>query len=848
MKLLGRISVFPAVPERIGRLNELAYNLWWIWHPKAQALYRLLDPELWEQVDHNPVKLLREVMQDRLNWAAADPDYLALYDKVMGDLDAYMHPSSTWFSQQHPDSQDELIAYFSAEFGLHEALPIYSGGLGVLSGDHCKTASDLGIPLVGVGFLYPQGYFRQLIDASGWQQARYEKINFSEVPARPALDANGQQIMISVELPGRTIYARVWHFQVGRVSLYLLDTDVAQNAPADRELFARLYAGDKEMRISQEVMLGIGGVRALRALGLHPTVWHMNEGHSAFLVLERVRELIAQGVPFAAACEAVKASTVFTTHTPVPAGHDAFGFDLMDRYFGHFWPQLGIDRETFLNLGRYDYPWGPQFSMTVLALRMSGRRNGVSQLHGAVSRRMWQSLWPGTPVEEVPIGAITNGIHVESWLAPEMAALYDRYLPPDWRDRLEDPETWKAILEIPDEELWMTHVRLKHEMIDFIRDRVRRQRLRHGSSMSQVAAAAELLDPNALTIGFARRFATYKRATLIFWDLDRLRGLLNNPNRPVQIIFAGKAHPADDPGKKLIQQIHQLSQQADFLGRIIFVEDYDLNIARHLVQGVDLWLNTPRRPNEASGTSGQKAAINGLLNCSTLDGWWPEGYNGANGWAFGETRELSDPQAQDEADALALYAVLEHEVIPLFYERDEAGVPRGWVRRMKEAIRSVTPRFNTRRMLREYLQEMYLPTAAHEHALSDDGFALAKALAAWRERVTTLWPQVSVTAQGPQDYAMTLGEAVEVTAEVDLGELSPDEVVVELVYGPRRDDTFEELKAVPMSMEEALGEGRYRYWALLRPHTSGNYAYGVRVMPTHQALPDKFDVRLVRWA
>jgi len=848
VKSLGRISVFPAIPERIHRLNELAYNLWWSWHPRAQALYRELDPELWERVDHNPVKLLRGLAQERLNAAAASPEYLALYDRVMEDFDAYMQSPSTWFSQQHPEAKDELIAYFSAEFGLHEALPIYSGGLGVLSGDHCKTASDLGLPFVGVGFLYPQGYFKQHIDSSGWQQASYEKINFSEVPARPALDDNGQQVMISVELPGRTIYARVWHFQVGRVSLYLLDTDVARNAPADRELFARLYGGDHEMRISQEIMLGIGGVRALRALGIRPTAWHMNEGHAAFLVLERMRELVAQGVPFPVAREVVMASTVFTTHTPVPAGHDTFGFDLMDKYFGSFWPQLGIDRETFLQLGRYDYPWGPQFSMTVLALRMSGRRNGVSQLHGEVSRRMWQSIWPETPVEEVPIGAITNGVHTESWLAPELAALFDQYLPSDWRQRLDDPETWERVSEIPAESLWGIHLHLKRRMIDFIRERVRSQRLRHGESVRQVAAVDDLLDPDALTIGFARRFATYKRATLIFRDLDRIRALLSDPDRPVQIIFAGKAHPADEPGKKLIQRIHQLSQQPEFQGRIIFVEDYDMNIARYLVQGADLWLNNPRRPNEASGTSGQKAAANGILNCSTLDGWWPEGFNGKNGWAFGETREFQDPDMQDEADALALYATLEQEVVPLFYDRDEAGVPHGWVQWMKEAIRSVAPRFNTRRMVREYIERMYLPAAAHGHALSENDFARARELAEWRERVAASWPQVTIAAQGPEDRAITLGQEVEVTAEVSLDGLSPDDVVVEVVYGLQYDDTFEELKAVPMALVETMESGRYRYQVRLRPESSGNYTYGVRVLPVHPALPDKFDTRLVRWA
>ncbi|MCS7220594.1 MAG: alpha-glucan family phosphorylase [Anaerolineae bacterium] len=848
MKILGQISVFPAVPTRLSRLNELAYNLWWSWHPAAQALYRDLDPELWERVEHNPVKLLRDLSQERLDAAASDPAYLAAYDQVITAFEAYLTSHASCLTQHHPQVRDELIAYFSAEFGLHESLPMYSGGLGILAGDHCKAASDLGIPLVGVGFLYPQGYFRQRIDAHGWQQATYEKIHFSEVPAQPALNSEGQQVMISVELPGRTVYARVWHIQVGRVNLYLLDTDVALNGHSDRELTARLYGGDQETRIAQEFVLGIGGVRALRALGIYPTVWHVNEGHCAFLVLERMRELVAQGLSFAAAREAVAANTVFTTHTPVPAGNDAFPFELIDRYFGHFWPQLHIDRETFLSLGRHDYPWGPQFSMTALALRTSGRRNGVSQLHGEISRRMWQPLWPETPTEEVPISAITNGVHLASWLAPELAELYDRYLAPDWRERIEQPETWAPLAEVPDEALWEVHCRLRHKMIDFIRHRVRRQRLRYGESAERISATAELLNPDALTIGFARRFATYKRATLLFRDLARLQALLSRPDRPVQIIFAGKAHPADEPGKKLIQTIHQLSQRPEFLGRIVFVEDYDINLARYLVQGVDLWLNTPRRPNEASGTSGQKASINGVPTCSILDGWWPEAYEGANGWAFGETREFADSEAQDDADAQALYMTLEEEIIPLFFERGEDGVPHRWVRVMKEAIRSVAPRFNTHRMVREYLEKMYLPAAKSWHAMSADDFALARELAAWRARVMAAWPFVRVTAHGPEDGTITLGEEIEVTAEVCLDKLSPEDVTVELVYGRQNGGVLQNLYAVPMTMEEKLEPGRYRYRTLLKPQASGNHAYGVRVLATHPALPDKFDARLMRWA
>jgi starch phosphorylase len=848
VKLLGQISVFPAIPERIGRLAELGYNLRWSWLPDAQTLYRDLDPALWEKVGHNPVKLLREIAQERLDAAAVRADYLAQYDQVIAEMDAYMHPQSTWFTQHYPDQQGETIAYFSAEFGLHESLPIYSGGLGVLAGDHCKAASDLGLPFVGVGFLYPQGYFQQQIDPSGWQQAIYEKLDFSEVPARPALDEKGEHVIISVELPGRIVYARVWRIQVGRIDVYLLDTDVAQNAPGDRELAARLYGGDQEIRIAQEFVLGIGGVRALRALGIEPTVWHMNEGHCAFLVLERMRELVAQGMDFAAAREAVKTNAVFTTHTPVPAGNDAFTFDLIDRYFGHYWPRLNTDRDSFLSLGQYDFPWGRLFGMTVLALRMSGGRNGVSQLHGDVARQMWQGVWPETPAAETPILAITNGVHTDSWLASELAALYDRYLGGDWRDRLEQPETWAPIADVPDGELWETHNQLKQQMVAAVRDRIARQRLRHGESSARVGAAAQLLNPDALTIGFARRFATYKRATLLLSDLDRLRVLLTQPERPVQIVFAGKAHPADDGGKGLIQRIHQLSQQPEFLGRIIFVEDYDVNLARYLVQGVDLWLNTPRRPNEASGTSGQKASLNGVPTCSALDGWWPEAYNQTNGWAFGETRNLPDADVQDAADTLDLYRVLEEEIIPLFYDRAGDGVPHGWVRVMKEALRTVAPHFSTRRMLQDYLQILYLPAAGRHHQMAADDFAVARRLADWRRRVTMGWPLVTIAGETAGAGAITLGAEVAVAAEVYLNGLAPADVTVELVYGAQDGSGVVASQVAVMEWVSQIEPGRHRYQGRFQPQASGSYGYGVRVLASHPALVDRFDARLVRWA
>ncbi|MCU0503381.1 MAG: alpha-glucan family phosphorylase, partial [Anaerolineae bacterium] len=635
MKSLGTLSVVAHLPRSIERLSELAYNLWWSWNPVAQALYRDIDADLWDAVNHNPVKFLRRVSQDKVARAAVDSAYLTRYTGVMDAFDTYMRPVRVWYQAPNPDMNVRTIAYFSAEFGLHESLPIYSGGLGILAGDHCKQASDLGLPFVGVGFLYPQGYFRQQIDANGRQEAIYEKLDFSEVPAKPALNGTGRELTISVDLPGRTIYAKVWRFQVGRIPIFLMDTDVERNAPADRELSARLYGGDVQMRISQELVLGIGGVRALRALGYQPDAWHMNEGHAAFLQLERLREYIEdKGMPFEQALWAIRGNSLFTTHTPVPAGNDAFNFDLMDRFFGDFWPKLGLDRERFLDLGRWQNPWGPQFSMTVLALRTAGYANGVSKLHGEVARRMWRSLWPEIPDGEIPIGHVTNGVHTDTWLHPELAALFDRYLDFGWRTAIDQLSTWAGVARIPDVDLWQQHTRARRQMLELIRKRTARQLTRAGAGPAEISVAARGLDPHAFTIGFARRFATYKRATLIFRDQERLKRILNDPARPVQIIFAGKAHPADEPGKSFIQQIYQLSHQPGFAGRILFVEEYDANIGRSLVSGVDLWLNNPRRPMEASGTSGQKAGLNGIPSFSVLDGWWVEGYDGTNGWTI----------------------------------------------------------------------------------------------------------------------------------------------------------------------------------------------------------------------
>jgi starch phosphorylase len=697
------------LPRRLRQLADLAYNLWWTWNSDADQAFKLIDPETWETTYHNPILFLRKVRPERLTSATQDRYYLDFYDGVIQAFDEYMNDAAkAWYARRHPGRLNQPIAYFSTEFGLHETLPIYAGGLGVLSGDYLKESSDLGLPLVAVGFLYTQGYFVQRITEDGWQEARYTTLSFDNLPVYPVLDDQSAPLTVSVDLPGREVQARLWRVQVGRLPLYLLDSNVESNQPSDRALTARLYTSDLESRISQEIILGIGGVRALRALGYNPAVWHLNEGHSAFLTLERIRELTVGGQSFEAAREAIKTSTIFTTHTPVPAGHDEFPQWLIDKFFSGYWPQLKLDRQAFIDLASHNQPWGETFSMAILAMRMSGQRNGVSALHGQVARRMWSYLWPERPVEEVPIGHITNGIHTCTWISRRLRHLYSKYLDPDWPQRLDDPEVWEGIERIPDKELWEVRRHLKRKLVAYMRERIRQQWRPGMVHPVQVIASGVLLDPYALTIGFARRFATYKRANLILRDADRLLELVNRPSMPVQVIFAGKAHPDDEPGKRLIQEVYQRVKRAENGGRLVFLEDYDLNLARYLIQGVDVWLNTPRRPNEASGTSGQKAALNGVLNCSVLDGWWREGYNGQNGWAIGEDQAYDDPEVGDAADAESLYTLLEEQIVPLYYERSADGLPSEWLGWVRQSICTLAPQFSMSRMVREYVSEMYL--------------------------------------------------------------------------------------------------------------------------------------------
>lgn len=699
-----------SLPRRINRLGELAYNLWWSWHPEAQRLYSRIDRDLWEQVNHNPVLFLRKVERSCLNAVINSRYYLEFYGRIMHEFDEYMQARNTWFTQTHPDLRNKPIAYFSMEYGIHEIFPIYAGGLGVLSGDHVKEASDLGLPFVAVGLFYGEGYFSQRITEDGWQEANYSMHALEDLPIMNVVDENGKPVTITIELPGREVIARVWEIHAGRVPLYLLDTSVAENSPADRALSARLYSSDQDVRISQEILLGIGGLRALRRLGYNPNVWHMNEGHSAFLVLERTREMIEAGNTFEKAVEIVRSSNVFTTHTPVPAGNDEFALWLVDKYFSHMWPELGLTREQFIDLARHAVTWGDTFSMPVLALRFSNGRNAVSELHGKVTRQMWQFIWPERRLDDIPITHVTNGIHIDTWLARRLGHLYDRYLGADWRERMDENDLWEQVLNIPDEQLWTVRRHLKRKLVGHIIELARGNWEQGKIHPVQTIAAGALLDPYALTIGFARRFAPYKRANLVLHDLDRLMKLLNKPGMPVQIIFAGKSHPDHEGGKMLIQEVYRTVKRFEGGGRLVFLEDYDMNLARYLIQGVDVWMNTPRRPNEASGTSGQKAALNGVLNFSVLDGWWREGYNGKNGWAIGEDNDVPDSAEQDAKDAKNLMDTLENDIIPLYYQDQTAdSLPVEWIARIKESIRTLAPLFNTRRMVKEYLDNLYVP-------------------------------------------------------------------------------------------------------------------------------------------
>jgi starch phosphorylase len=843
-------TVLPKLPDRLRSLHTIAYNLWWCWNAEAVALFRRINPDLFEALDHSPIRLLGATGQGRFEELADDEGFLAHMDRVDQALDHYMK-APTWFSATYKSDGDTQVAYFSAEFGIHESVPVYSGGLGVLAGDHLKSASDLGIPLVGVSLMYREGYFRQYLNVDGWQQERYPENDFFTLPLIPETDASGNPILVSAPLPDRDVQLRIWRIQVGRVPLYLLDANIPQNRQEDRAITAQLYGGDQHTRIQQEIILGIGGIRALRAIGKMPTVCHMNEGHAAFTGLERIRLLMEENrLDFASALEAVKAGTCFTTHTPVPAGNDAFPMSMMEQYLGDYVNRMGVDRNTLAGLGRQHLSNEQEpFGMTVLALKLANVSNGVSKLHGSVSRKMWKDLWPELPPGEVPITSITNGVHTQSWLSPEIAQLYDRYLGIQWEERPTDFAIWKRIDQIPDAELWRTHERCRERLVALARNRLKAQLKRRGSPPSEVSEADEILDPDALTIGFARRFATYKRGDLVFRNIERVISILNNKDRPIQFIFSGKAHPKDQGGKELIARVVQIARKPEFRRRVVFLEDYDMNICRHLIQGVDVWLNNPRRPLEASGTSGMKVVTNGGLNLSILDGWWCEGYDGDNGWAIGAGEEYADLTYQDEVESRALLDLLQQDIAPMFYKRGTDGLPRDWIRRMKRSIMTLVPVFNTNRMVEEYTSRCYIPSQRRAAKLRTDHLRAAKELAAWRRRIAKDWGLVKIEGvEAPVGDMLSVGAEFPVKVRVNLGAFAPEDVEVQLCHGVL--DAMGEIadpSATPLYPDAHRNGSTVLFGGSVPCHASGQFGFTVRVLPKHPNLPHLFEPGLVTW-
>ena len=846
-------TVAPSLPKELESLQELVYNLLWVWDHDLMELLIRLDPDLWEKTNHNPVLMLGMISQERLNSASRDDALLAQLERGYERYKKYLDTSSAWFHKTYTQIPPNQIAYFSAEFGITECLQNYSGGLGVLSGDHLKSASDLGLPLIGVGLMYQQGYFRQYLNIDGWQQERNPENDFYTLPIALERDKEGKPVMVSVDLEGRPVYAQIWRVRVGRIPLYLLDTNIPLNSRhEDQSITNQLYGGDRELRIRQEILLGIGGYRALKALGLAPAVFHMNEGHSAFLSLERCRDLMqTHKLSFAEAREASTAGLAFTTHTPVPAGNDYFTPELVERYFGHYYRDLGLSPKEFHGLGRQD-PHDEQeaFCMTILALKMAGNCNGVAKLHGVVSRKMWQKVWPGLPENEIPIISITNGVHAPSWISRDMAGLYDRYLGPRWREDSGEYGLWSRVHHIPDEELWRTHERRRERLVAFARARLRSQLEARGAPPSDLPQAAEVLNSQALTIGFARRFATYKRSTLLLRDAERLIKILTEKDRPVQIIFAGKAHPHDNPGKDLIRQIVHFERRAGVRRRMVFLEDYDMVVARYMVQGVDVWLNTPRRPLEASGTSGMKATLNGAINLSVLDGWWDEAYDAHTGWAIGRGEEYTDEAQQDEIESNALYDLLEKEIVPLFYSRGADDLPRQWITKMKGAMRAIGPQFNTNRMVREYTEKMYLPALDRGTDLSANNFARARQVAVWKQQLRDSWQGLKILEVSVDNHkTLKVGESVTVRAHVDLSNLKPEDVSVELFYGALNAQGEIENPKIALMKPTAKPKGTvYEFVGVNNLVMSGRLGHTVRVLPRHADLENPHKLGLVLWA
>ena len=844
-------NVTPTLPAALEPLREMSFNLWWTWEPSARRLFRQLDPELWNGTNHNPVRMLQLSRQSRLEELSQDKTFLRELKEVHDAFRNYLARKDTYGKTGAGSAIKNPVAYFSAEFGFHESIPNYSGGLGILASDHCKSASDLDLNFVAIGLLYRHGYFRQQIDKEGIQEAINLNQNFHHLPIREVRREDAK-LLISVPILDREVFAKLWELRVGRVSLYLLDTDTPENRAEDRLITAELYGGDLEMRMRQEIILGIGGVKALSALGIQPDVFHMNEGHSAFLALERIRRnVVEKKLDFYSALQVVAAANIFTTHTPVPAGNDSFPREMMRKYFGAFAKELNIPFEELFSFGQTRVDPNDPFSMTILALRLSRHANGVSKLHGEVSRLLWKDVWAGVPAHEVPITSVTNGIHTKTWMAPEFAALYRKHLGA-WEEHLTEPEFWRGVIDIPDAQLWETHQNLKLRLIEFVRERVRLRRQRLGESAEAIRKVDGILDPEILTVGFARRFATYKRGALLFSDKERLKRLLNDTTRPVQFIFAGKAHPRDEAGKAVIQEVYKFTREVGFENRVVFLEDYDSYIARRLVQGVDLWLNHPLRPLEASGTSGMKSAPNGGINLSVLDGWWREGYNGNNGWAIGAEIDNGSAEFQNEGDATSLYQLLENQIVPLYYAKPDGKLPLAWLQLMRESIRSVTPVFNTQRMVKEYTERLYITAAKSHENFSCDGCASAAQLSQWKAQMRKDWPQVRISdvQVGNKDRQNILvGESLQISAHVHLGGVDPNHVRVEAYHGEAANGDIRNPSATILVQTRRVdGAGDYLYQGSVPASETGTYGFSVRVVPTHAHLMQAHELRLITWS
>ncbi|MFH1135097.1 MAG: alpha-glucan family phosphorylase [Pseudomonadota bacterium] len=850
MKAKREYKVSPKLPARLESLRTLAYNLVFSWRSEIRDLFMRIDPRLWSLTGHNPVTMLGLVSQERLDELAADSGFTALVEEVNRNMRFYLeHPRMT--ASDYCCNGSFLAAYFSAEFGLASCLPIYSGGLGILAGDHVKSASDLNVPLVGVGLLYQEGYFSQYLSSDGWQMETYPVNDFDQMPIQQVLDGNGAPVKVQVLFKGQPVAVAVWRVNVGRVPLFLLDANLEENAPEFRVTTGQLYGGDREMRLRQEIILGIGGVRALKAMNLNPTVTHMNEGHSAFSALERINQLRKEkNLSFDAAREVVQASTVFTTHTPVPAGNDVFDPGLFRSYFEDYSKELGIHIKVLLGYGRVNpRDEAEPFGVTPLALRLSAHANGVSKLHGEVSRSMWQSVWPHQPVEDVPIEYVTNGVHTPTWISREMAQLFDRYLGPNWSEDPDNEKVFEQVDQIPATELWRAHERCREQLVAYTRRRLSQQLERRGAPSTESRAAGEALNPDFLTIGFARRFATYKRATLLLRDPDRLDRILNNPEKPVQIIIAGKAHPQDNEGKQFIKAVIDMARQERFRNRIVFLEDYNMHIGHILAAGADVWLNTPRRPLEACGTSGMKALANGSLNLSILDGWWDEGYNRNFGWAIGNGEVYQDHNYQDESESRELYNLLEKQVAPLFYDRGSDGLPRGWVDKMRAGLMKLVPVFNSHRMVMEYTKRFYLPCSRRYNELTQNDLALARELAEWRRKLMTGWQEVSVPEVSSSDGRyIKVGDEIEVMAKVRLGPLSPEDVTVEAYYGLLdHHGDFKERETMILH-PTALSGDAHEFRGVITSKKTGRFGFTVRVTPSVNRLENRFVTGLLAWA